>query len=66
MFRLRRWLCQGNVSVLISALIHRIAPLCLQWPLAQLFPEAWAGGMGQSSVYFSKMSMLKTLKKTCN
>jgi hypothetical protein len=27
--------------------------LCLQWPLAQLFLAAWAGSMGQGSVYLS-------------
>ncbi len=25
----------------------------LQWPLAQLFPAAWVGGMGQCSIYLS-------------
>jgi hypothetical protein len=40
MFRLSRWLCQGNVFVLIFALVQHVAPLCLQWPLAQLFPAA--------------------------
>ncbi len=32
-------------------------PLCLQWPLAQLFPVAWEGSTGQCSVYISYMSM---------
>ncbi len=27
-----------------------VVPLCWQWPLAQLFPAAWAGGMHQWSV----------------
>jgi hypothetical protein len=27
--------------------VYDVAPLCLQWPLAQLFPAAWAGDMGQ-------------------
>ncbi len=31
--------------------------IILQWPLAQLFPAAWAGSMGQCSVYLSEMSI---------
>jgi hypothetical protein len=27
----------------IFALIQHVAPLCLQWPLAQTFPVAWTG-----------------------
>jgi hypothetical protein len=30
---------------------------CLQWIQVQLFPESWAGGTGQCSVYHSLMSM---------
>jgi hypothetical protein len=42
------------------ALVQHVVPLCLGWPLAQLFPAAWAGGAGQSSVYLSSMSMFAT------
>jgi hypothetical protein len=35
MFRLSRWLCQGNIFVLIFALVLHVVTLCLQWPLAQ-------------------------------
>ncbi len=34
-FRLSRWLCQGNVFTLIFALVQNVA-LFLQWSLAQL------------------------------
>ncbi len=36
------------------ALVQHVAPLCLQWPLAQLFPAAWAraGIMGQYSFLY--------------
>ncbi len=27
-------------------------PLGLQWPLAQLFPESWVGGMGMLRLLF--------------
>jgi hypothetical protein len=27
------------------ALVQHVAPLCLQWLLAQLFPAAWTGSM---------------------
>jgi hypothetical protein len=53
-YGLSRWPCQGNVFVLIFVLVEHVAPLCLQWQLAQLFPAAGAGGiMGQCSVYLS-------------
>jgi hypothetical protein len=66
MFRLTRWLCQGNVFVLIFTLVQHVAPLCLQWPLAQLFPAAWAGVLSQCSVYLSLMSMGKSLLLVCS
>jgi hypothetical protein len=28
----------------VFSLVQHVAPSCLQWPLAQLFPAAWAGG----------------------
>jgi len=34
-----------NVYVLIFALVQQVVPLCLQWPLAQLFPATWTGSM---------------------
>ncbi len=37
--------------------VHHVAPLHLQWPLAQLFPAASEGSLGQYSVYLSFMSM---------
>ena len=37
------------------ALVQHVAPLCLQWTLALLFPLNWAGSMG--SVYLCYMSM---------
>jgi hypothetical protein len=27
----------------VFILVHRLAQLCLQWPLAQLFPSIWEG-----------------------
>jgi len=38
-----------------------VAPLCLQWPLAQLLPAAWPGGASHCSVYPSLMSMNQSL-----
>jgi hypothetical protein len=35
------------------ASVEHVAPLCLQWPLAQLFPAAWADSLGHCSVYCS-------------
>jgi len=29
------------------ALVQHVAPWCLQWPLARLFPRAWAGSTRQ-------------------
>jgi hypothetical protein len=29
------------------ALVQHVALLCLQWPLAQPFPAAWASSTGQ-------------------
>ncbi len=49
MYRLIRWLCQGNVFVLSFAL--DVVPLCLQWPLAQLFLAPLVVSMGQCSVF---------------
>jgi hypothetical protein len=57
MLRLSRWLCQGIIFVLIFTLVEQVVPLCLQQPLAQVFPASWAGGMGQCSVYLPEMSM---------
>ncbi len=57
MLRLSRWLCYGNVFILFFALVQHVAPLCLQWLLAQLFHAAWPGSMGHSSVYLSLMTM---------
>jgi hypothetical protein len=54
--RLSRWLSQGNVIVLTFALVQHVMPLCLLWPLAQLFPVAWAGTTGQ---LLSKIDCLK-------
>jgi hypothetical protein len=59
MFRLSRWLCQGNVFVLLFALTQHMAPLWLEWPLSQLLPVAWAGSTGQCSVHLSLLSMVK-------
>jgi len=53
MVRLSRWLCQGNVFVLIFDLVQHVAPFFLQRPLTQLLPAAWAGGTVQCSVYLS-------------
>jgi hypothetical protein len=39
------------------AILQHIAPLDLQWPLAQLFPTALAGSSGWYTVYLSLMSM---------
>jgi hypothetical protein len=33
--------------------LQHVVPLCLLWPLAQPFPTAWEGSMGQCSVYLS-------------
>jgi hypothetical protein len=46
MFSQSKLLSQGNVYVLIFAFVHNVVPLSVQWPLAQLFPADWAGGMG--------------------
>jgi len=51
--RLGLWLQQGKVFVLIFALVRHVTPLYMQWPLAQLFPGAWASSIGQCSVYLS-------------
>ncbi len=40
------------------ALVQHVQPLCLQWSLAQLFPEARVGGISQWSVFLSLMSMV--------
>jgi hypothetical protein len=53
MLDLSRLLCHQNVF----ALVQNVAPLCLQWLLAQLFLPAWAGGTGHCSVYLSLMSI---------
>jgi hypothetical protein len=34
-------------------LVQHVAPLCLQWPLAQLFLAARDGGTGKGSVNLS-------------
>ncbi len=39
------------------SLVHHIAPISVQWPLAQLFSEAWDVSTCQCSVYLSLMSM---------
>ncbi len=40
------------------------ALLC-QWPLAQLIPAAWAGGVGQCSVYLTQMSVVSSQNLFC-
>ncbi len=42
-------------------LVQHVAPLCLKWPMVQLFPAAWAGSMGQYLVFLSLMSTDITL-----
>jgi hypothetical protein len=46
--------------LLIFVSVDNVAPLCLQWTLAQLFFAAWPGGTGQCSIYLSQMSMVKS------
>ncbi len=36
----------SSALALIFALVQHVVPLRLQWPLAQLFPVAWAGRFG--------------------
>ncbi len=38
--------------------VYDVLPLCLQWPLAKLFPAAWVGSMGQCLFYISYMFMM--------
>ena len=57
MFRLGRWLCQGNVFVLIFDLVQHAVLLCFQRPLVQLFPAALADSISHCSVYPSLLSM---------
>jgi hypothetical protein len=38
-------------------LVQHMAQLCLQWQVAQLFQVAWAGSVGQCSVYLSLISI---------
>ncbi len=47
----------GHTMGMFFYLVQRVTPLCLPWPLTQLFPAAWAGSTGQCSVYSSLMSM---------
>jgi hypothetical protein len=44
---------EGNIFVLILVLVQHVTLFCLRCPLAQLFPAAWAGSMGQHSAYLS-------------
>jgi hypothetical protein len=41
-------------------LVQYVAPLCLQWPLTQIYPLGYTKGTGQCSVYLSLMSMYCT------
>jgi hypothetical protein len=52
MFRLSKWLCHDKNFAFAFALVQPVAQLFLQWSLEQLFPAAWAGGMGQSGKPF--------------
>ncbi len=61
MFRLSRWLCHGNIQ--FFALIQHVVPLCLQWPLAQLFDAAWESNLGQCSVYLFWFLWFLSIKK---
>jgi hypothetical protein len=36
-----------------SLWVQHVVPLWLKWIQVQLFPESWAGGTGQCSVYLS-------------
>ncbi len=45
------------MSILCKLDFYGYNTACLQLTLAQLFPEAWVGSMGQCSAYLSKMSM---------
>jgi hypothetical protein len=47
-----RQLCKGNDSVLIFD-FTACGAIILKWPLAQLFPAAWADSINQCSVYLS-------------
>ncbi len=40
------------------AVVQHVAPLCLRWPLAHLFPAAWESNTGQCTNYLSQMSMI--------
>ncbi len=54
---------QRECFFVYNALVQHVAPLCLQWPLAQLFPAAWAVSMSQSSAYlyvYAKIYFNKT------
>jgi hypothetical protein len=35
------------------AFVQIVVPKCLQWPLAQVFPAAWAGGTFKFLLYLS-------------
>jgi hypothetical protein len=52
-----RWLCHGNVSVVILLFVQLVMPLYFYWAMAELFPAARADGTGQCRVYLSLMSM---------
>ncbi len=43
----------GPVLSLSFLDVYDVAPLCLQWPMTQLFPAAWAGSTGHCSAYLS-------------
>ncbi len=48
------------------ALVQHLAPVCLQWPLSQLYPGAWADSTSQWSVYISLMSMVRVPYHNCD
>ncbi len=47
MFKLSKWACY----CFGFALVQYVVPLCVQWPVRQLFPAAWTGSTGKCSVY---------------
>jgi hypothetical protein len=49
----------GYVMGMFFALVKHVVPLCLQWPLAQLFSAAWASDIGQFSVYKANIERIK-------
>ncbi len=55
--RLSRWLSQGQD---FFALVQHVVPLWLKWPMAQLFPAAWADSIGQYGISFLDVYVLNT------